>query len=934
MASLRASRVRRVVQLSFGIASTAIACAATAGGCAPLDVISENVCGNRVLDPGEDCDSLEPFVDAQNGYKGTCVSAGQPNECRFPVCDTTKGCAACPTGFLVGLDGICRRPSGQFLDPAIPVTITGIRPRIVDLDGDHEKDLMVDAQDSEEFAFIQGGIVRGIHSIPKALHASAAIGELRGSPNTPDIVIPTGTATLDGFALFRGTVSGPPEAYTFPVYDVGGPFRVVPISSSVLGDPSHPDAFNAGLLVDCAGGMNTHKICSGAQVTGYSVLLPAQTAPDTWRRTAGMDLANAFPHAAGPARLFALPFKNGDDACVDTVIAAVGEDADKIRLIRPCATPTVPKEIVTQPILPGPYGSCKVLNLMTSKKGNNEKVGVTLACPTGVEFASIDYPMANTPTLRSGCPSGLACDVAPLQVDCGPEVQKVRRVLATGDFNGDGIDDYAATDGIYFGDGIDDPAFTDPGGVPDQPGDFACWAQALATDLNADGIVDLAAIPPGEAGINIVLGSKSSILASTVLGTEVTVIDAAIADFDGDGTKDIAIGLDADSGETCEDQSPSDVAVLFGRAQGFPEEARTIGHVSALAQLGAGVLYKDATGLASDGIADLAAISQSAVPGCEITSGSVFAGSATRSIVTPFNELVRARSALVPPIDIKAVTIADVALADGPEIGILLNTGDNKSVVDIITTSDAPALVTNNCAPSTTQISQCENLLELPGITTVTAAAMASIDSRVATAVAPDLSELVVVAMYNGPTAAATLLKPIKPGFQAARIDLVVGDFDGDGTKDLAVIAFDRDKPKSNSTNTFVQIFHSDQIVDGGAGCNLRLDSDLEKIVGIAPLDIGLGASVVVASQKQVWRYPGIDHACNTTEKFSIPSSPDVALPLGDGDIQSVATGDLNGDGIDDVAICARDRTLILRQGTTNEYAFQGAKKPAADAGE
>lgn len=916
----------RALALSCIAALGALA-AVLAGACAPLDVISENVCGNRVLDPGEDCDTQAAFTDPKNGYKGTCIAAGQTNECRFEVATcAVKDCAVCPTGYLAGLDGVCRRPSGLFLDPAVPVTITGTRPRVIDLDGDHEKDLMIDGQDAEEFAFIQGGIVRGLHSIPKNLHASPAVGELRGSPVTPDIVLPTGSSSLDGFALFRGTVSGPPEAHTFPVYDVGGPFRVVPVSARILGSDAPLDAFNAGLLLDCANG-KSNPFCANGGIDGYRVVIPANDPPATWRRTPGLPLTNAFPHQGKPGRLLALPFRNGDDGCIDTIVAAEDQSVEEMRLLRPCA-PAGPLEIVTDPIQSDLPSNCKLVTLMTSKKGNNEKVSAMFACGSANVFATMNYPAAGTPTFQSGCPSGLVCNVPDSKVDCGPTIGKTRRILAQGDFNGDGIDDYATTHGIFFGSGSDDPGFTVAGSEADQPGNFPCWRQAVGTDLNADGIVDIAAVPFGEAGIDVVLGSKHSVLASTVLGSEATVTDASLSDFDGDGTTDIAIALDSGSGEKCADQLASDVAILWGRPQGFPEDAETVGRVTALAQLASGVLYRDATGLASDGLADLAAISQSDLPDCTIASGAVFAGSATRSIVTPFNMLVRARGVLKDP-DIKAVAIADVALADGPELGILLNTG-GRAVVDIVTTDDSDAMVTNNCAPMSDKVSDCPNLVELPGVGTVTSAAMAAIGDKVAAAVAPERSNTVLVALYNGPGTQPTLLAPIQPGFQAARIDLVVGDLDNDGADDLAVIAFDRDKPDLTGALTFAQVFHSDELVDKALGCHLT-DLDNDAIVGLASLHVGDATSPVIATKRKVRRYPAIDHACATGEAFEIPSSKEVALPLDEGDIRSIATGDLNGDGIDDIAIAAQERTLILRQGTTNQYAYDEAHEPAEE---
>lgn len=930
MASLRSwTRLASLTSAAL-VAGLALAAATLTGACLTLDDISENVCGNRVLDPGEDCDTTKETV--ANGYKGTCTAAGSANECRFPVaCDLrepgcspqcaadVEGCVAqCPSGFRAGLDGICRRPSGVFADPPTPVPFAGIEPYIVDLDGDGEKDLMVDGQDREHLAFMQAGNVRGTTEIRKRLNASVSVGRLTQNSPTPDIVIPTGTTRQDGFALYRGTVGGPPDAYTFPSYDLGAPFRIVPVSSMIYGDPKHVDTFSAGLLLDCPNASPT-SLCKPAGLANHQVVVidPAVPTPSDWKRTAPLPLASTFaPTTVKSSRILTLPFRNADNGCVDTLVVPRAAPIGDLRIIHPCgAGQTIPTATVAAPLLPS---DCDVMGLMSARStsGDHDDVYASLECgqvgSRDQRLARLYYPTAGEANLRPGCLSGGPCIVTQEKNSCPMGV--ARRVLSVGDFNADGDVDYAASDGIYFGNAID-PGFA-AALPPDQPADFACWKAAFAADLNADGVVDLAAAPAGEAGLSVVLGAKQSVLSAITLGTGTEAIEASVGDFDGDGTKDIAVALDASSGETCDDQLPSDIAVFYGRPQGFPEEARVIGAVPSVAQLSAGVLYRDATGLANDGQADLAAITQRDIEGCKANRGSLFPGSATRSMVTPYSVIVRARGILTTQPDIRAIGIVDTAFSNGPQLAVVENSGSKGQTpfIDVIRTSEGETLIPeSNCPVLVTSEDNCDEIRSLDLGGAVAAATIVALDDRLAAAGTILEKPGVQVVVHNGKTIGDFFaLASYDPGFIVERLTIEVGDFDGDGRSDLAVLAFDR-RNVIETPRSHVQIFLADTLVPNGQGC--QYGDTNANIVGFASVDIGGPGGIVVSTTLETTGLLGIDASCQPTGTFPLPP-----LPLEGNDIQSIAVGDLNADGIDDIAISAHDRTLVLRQSTTTEY--------------
>ena len=96
--------------------------------CANLVPLTPGVCGNGVVDPGEDCDG---FADAAAHEACGAPSAG-PLACRF----TCAASAACPTGYNCGNDLICRAPSGAFEPLGAPLSVGADGVTLADFNGD------------------------------------------------------------------------------------------------------------------------------------------------------------------------------------------------------------------------------------------------------------------------------------------------------------------------------------------------------------------------------------------------------------------------------------------------------------------------------------------------------------------------------------------------------------------------------------------------------------------------------------------------------------------------------------------------------------------------------------------------------------------------------------------------------------------------------
>ena len=170
------------------------------------------------------------------------------------------------------------------------------------------------------------------------------------------------------------------------------------------------------------------------------------------------------------------------------------------------------------------------------------------------------------------------------------------RAVAVGDFNGDGIPDLAVTNygsktvSILLGDGSGGfaPAPGSPIAVGFQPFGVA------AGDFNGDGITDLAVANYGSNSVSILLGNGSGGFATST-GTRIAVGThpraVAVGDFNGDGIADLAVV----------NYGSNTVSTLLGDGSG----GFTLGSTTTVGTSPAAVAVGDFNG---DGIADLAVV--------------------------------------------------------------------------------------------------------------------------------------------------------------------------------------------------------------------------------------------------------------------------------------------------------------------------------------
>lgn len=203
-------------------------------GCAELDPMQEGICGNGVVEAHEDCDRFP-----QDG----CIPPGAEHECRFACTrDGDENTPDCPAGFNCGVDGICRQPSGTFLESLLAPVLAPSAPRLFveDFDADGLDDVVVEGTTRTQVYFMaEDGAVAQTTTLPPVV-SPPAVGRLTASDRRD-------VAAVDrGLMVSRGQTDRSilPTVYT-PVLIDEEHFRFVGMDARpeeyLVFDPANPD---------------------------------------------------------------------------------------------------------------------------------------------------------------------------------------------------------------------------------------------------------------------------------------------------------------------------------------------------------------------------------------------------------------------------------------------------------------------------------------------------------------------------------------------------------------------------------------------------------------------------------------------------------------------------------------------------------------------
>ncbi len=502
--------------------------------CDDLPAIAGGVCGNRVLDAGEDCDDFP---------SDACHAPDTAHACRLNC-----RVAACPEGAACGVDGVCRTASGRM--SAFPIGFDSPASLLSgDFDGDERTDLLllgsetvlVSFDDQRRTSLVSLAVAPGFSAV------SRINGDERDDVITygrDELNVLVGTPTgLNPVPQLRVTPESASQRILSIAFQRGGRLEPLLIADgNLLAFPPYgEDLLNVGALA-----------VSARDIAGpVPSLAPTNIDPCPAIVLAGDGAAAVHVY----------------DICDS--LASLG--AYTLSLSRTVALPA--------PYLVGPTG-VRVGDV--DADGFDDLIIATRPVPglDSEELLHVAYGLGRRSfqSRRRATAGVIADNIAASE----PLPVPGERLLDVADLDGDAYLDF-----------ITDVGFTTSPLGPDGCNgeecihyEFDSWVAAAAADFSRDGNVDLIAFPSGATSMRFFLGTggggfNPSTISVGAPNAEEGRLSVAVGDYDGDLTTDLAFTLQEGTGPA----SPRKAAILFGKAFGIPSEIQSTGLVGDFAEL-------------------------------------------------------------------------------------------------------------------------------------------------------------------------------------------------------------------------------------------------------------------------------------------------------------------------------------------------------------
>jgi hypothetical protein len=864
-------------------------------GCADLESFDVGTCGNRVLDPDEDCDT---FPDPLLGRDLRC--GGASGGCRY-VC--SEG-ASCPFGWTCGTDLVCRHASSCYQDPGVATEIGDVdQILIADVTGDRRSDLIVRRRnDLEVFSGEPTGDFTSVHvSTIRDRRGDAAISDVDGD-GIADIVVPIVSSSQPnaraGVYVARGGRSGlipqsfadPNSSGWTPAHLVGGP------TSFLL-------AFRE---LDPQG---TEELAE-VQLTWYEEACVANA----------VSVIGTPPvHRSKEVKVSSARTKN-DRGTIVQAIAVAREDAIHLLAIEqrpPCGGPIVPFARLAMPEGFGPHEDQVFFAELDDDQDADLLViafdrelprvlsaharGGTLTTSTGL---SIDERLREITAAGEGLP----------HVPCERDVLPI---LGVADLDRDGHSDFVTPHAILLQRSANGPL--------DRTivrSDDTVWMDADIADFNRDGLLDVALMRGSTSERRCAVGSGILLLINQGSGRFVrreinsTTLSTSIraADLDGDGLSDLAL---------VQNQAEPVLSILWGESA-RPFSERTI--VGVFPEIDGLAAHARATeNSTAAGIADLALHTRLSVESFSITT---VRGSADRVLGSPLlfdqpgegggrmtvagGRILRRLSGVTRPYeDVAFVSPVNVRVLEAPALRFLSPWSRSTLAVpsDCLLLAAGPNVLAPELGPFTgiiAAVSKPEPLIRF---------VPPSSDPEVCAT--PALNEDLRIALL-----------PLDPLFETVPVRTVLGrcassrnveivDLDHDLRSDV-LVTIGKAGPEAECGNEqLLALFgepgdnalafdeHKLELPDRLAGYSLQdavtIHADRDPELEIAYLDLETGVGLVdVTKDRALVRREGAP--------VIAPSLNRRASMLG-----RLLSGDVDGDGLDDLVVFAGGRAVVHR---------------------
>jgi hypothetical protein len=560
-----------------GAAAWWLLAVAVCPACADLSKAEPGACGNGVIEEGEECDKHAEFPGS------TCGAPGTPAQCRY-LCAYGAASTGCPAGRGCGQDGICRQPSRTFTE--LTAAAAEGASRIIlpaDFDGDGRPTLILMADDDALGRRVARIVdpdaeTSGSGAQVPAPMAAPAVADLDGDSRA-DVAF----ADVRGVAVLRGNSQHQADFISYPTALLPDATRSRAVVFDVLrGASGVSDGDEIMAFLDRGSGGATLEQFADATVPSTLVGLPAGVS----------DLAGRIVWAR---------FNEGPDACDSIVFPFQGQAS--VFVFAPCRGGAWNVQDAPDAIgLPeGVTVSGPVLLADLDHDGHKDLViNATLAgtadAPEGVPGTYAAYGVGDG-TFRSGAGAlGQASAHPFLGDELTPEgdAHVALFPLALDRLNGDDALDFAAPDGIYVS----------QAGSPyyhlQTPNFAADWDEAVIEDLNGDGRLDVVGVSSKELDLQFLNNAGDGLFNVSSVPTGGPPSNVVVGDFDGDLVSDVAFSE--------KNSSLGDGwSIAFGAPRGSPAVVRRMGRLPQIQQLVAARLLDPTTGL--DGISDLLLIS-------------------------------------------------------------------------------------------------------------------------------------------------------------------------------------------------------------------------------------------------------------------------------------------------------------------------------------
>ncbi len=844
--------------------------------CTSFAPLPANSCGNGVVDVGEDCDTFARGVTACR------PPTAQPGACRFD-CKTTP----CPTGYGCGTDDVCRQPSGKFARTAGAISAGVSRMIAGDFDGDRRQDL-VSREPLDPFGIskLRVHYFDGNAALSKTLIVPPAL----GSPNVVDVnadkradLVFSALGTFGnagGIGMMLGQTDRTLSSVAFPTFApfmgtarVVGAFSVNKSTAFIL---YVKGALGAALVAaDPAGDPKTLTPIPMSADPGESNIATGSFFSDSCG-----EAVLALPKAA---EVLVYPL------CTQNTLNERGA-ADLIHVLLPSGL------TVDRGVLVADVNGDGSLDLLVGARVSGV-LKTFVAYGTGghgfssVPNGAVDNKAAifrlNTQTMEDFEP-GLPLAVGDTNNDGRPDFVTPNQVLTSiRSPSGDaGADSGSGSPLLYF------VAGEKLRGV---------WTDAVIADFNANGYPDVIAGSNATLDLDFFNGNGTEAFSRFSLTTNGPATSFSVGDVDGDYLPDLVFAQGATTGDQ--------LAIAYGRLGGPPNTPVVVGDFPRIVQT---ITYDPGAPLSN-----IIVVGRPVDPKDATTSVSILAGTGDRNPLALFGlshpkVVTDVPYAVVPGpfsktgnVDVVAVG-ADLS-GGAPSLTFRLwlakaTAAPGATTTPSLSAVDGPQLRDDALPVVQTDAQQGISLLlaqgDLDGDGTPEVVMVTPLS-----ALGDGTNSQLIIARPRGDAKAFDVLDPIPLGIAAATDgQIAVVDVDGDLKLDIVVL--------TGPPDAFVLVTYWNDGRGGFSAANsTTMNAKGETPTGFAFIGVGADeppALAYVTPRSVVLAHldPKTPRDANTFRRETIDKPRNAT---------GIVAADVDGDGVDDLAIADSNNIVILR---------------------